>query len=558
MSDTIGNTPGNIEGEKTTDGAAALGRMIDAAEEAEYTDDYPRVAPDPSKIPAIDLELCRLDRNDYGNAQRLIRRHGADLVFQRKAGWMGWTGTHWSLDWGPGLLQKAAHQTALALKGEVVAMRALGPREDEPPKKFEKRIESAWKFALGAGNSGRIASMQTEAEPYQERPPGDFDAHETRVTVTNGTLNLAAEDDGAEEFDGIVLEPHTRTHLITKCAGVAFDRAAPPETHAPVFMQFLHDIQPDPEIQEFLQRWFGYCLTGSVKEEVIVMFYGVGSNGKSLLMSVMKRLMGDYALTLPFASLLHDDNKRGSEASPDLARLPGARLVTAAEPETGAKFSESTLKSITGADSMIVRHLRQDFFEFKPQFKMLLSFNNKPAIRGQDDGIWRRILLVPFEQKYVEEWQLAENPGAKIKDKGLERKLMKELPGILNWMIDGYRMWAETGLKVPPKILAATSEYRHESNPVMGFIDGWCERMPRASIQAARLYEAYTVWARENATDPMSQTKFGYKLKDMQIEKERSGGLVMYSGIQLNGEGDQRMYDHDSRRLNRGRGRDDD
>lgn len=206
--------------------------------------------------------------------------------------------------------------------------------------------------------------------------------------------------------------------------------------------------------------------------------------------------MGSYAQVLPFASLLHDDKRRGSEPSPDLAQLPGARLVTAAEPESGAKFSESMIKQITGGEKIKARHLRQDFFEFRPEFKPMLSFNSKPFIRGQDDGIWRRILLVPFKQKYVEEHERADNPGAKLKDKELEHRLWEEeSSGILNWMLDGYRMWAETGLQIPDKVRVATNEYRQESNPVREFINIACEHNINATIQANCLYEAFKLWS---------------------------------------------------------------
>jgi putative DNA primase/helicase len=271
----------------------------------------------------------------------------------------------------------------------------------------------------------------------------------------------------------------------------------------------------------------------------------------------MNRILGDYARVLPFASLLHNDKKNGSDASPDLARLPGSRMVMAAEPDVGAKFSESILKQLTGGEKMTARHLHKDFFEFTPQFKICLSFNNKPIIRGQDEGIWRRILLVPFEQRYVEPHELEANPGAKLKDKDLEARLWEEAPGILNWMLDGYRLWAESGLQIPDKVRAATLEYRHESNPVYELVDVWCELVPGGQIQAGRLYELYVLWCRENAIDPMSQTRFGYKIKDMKIEKKRVSGTIFYTGIQANSIGAEKLSENDLKKSGRKAGEDD-
>jgi hypothetical protein len=199
-----------------------------------------------------------------------------------------------------------------------------------------------------------------------------------------------------------------------------------PNAEAPIFHKFIREVVPDDEVRIFLQRFFGYCLTGSTKEQAILMLWGEGSNGKSTLVDLLNWLLGDYALVTPFASLLHTDQRRGGEPTPDLARMPGARLVSAAEPETGARFAESMLKQLTGGEKMTVRHLRQDFFEFKPQFKLCLSFNNKPYIRGQDEGIWRRLLLVPFNQRFVDADRLKENPGALPKIKDLDKKLHAE------------------------------------------------------------------------------------------------------------------------------------
>ncbi len=321
-------------------------------------------------------------------------------------------------------------------------------------------------------------------------------------------------------------------------ASVEYNR----ESEDQKFRQFITDILPDAEIANFMQRWFGYCLTGSTKEQVIVMCYGSGSNGKSVLMSLINRIMGTYAQVLPFASLLHDDKRRGSEPSPDLAQLPGARLVTAAEPESGAKFSESMIKQITGGEKIKARHLRQDFFEFRPEFKPMLSFNNKPFIRGQDDGIWRRILLVPFKQKYVEEYELPDHPGAKLKDKGLERRLWEqEAPGILNWMLDGYRLWAESGLQIPDKVRAATDEYRQESNPVREFIGMACRHDLSATIQANRLYEAFKLWCVDNMMEIKSIQWFGRRIKELNIEKINDGKNYYYKGFVLTSDMENRL-----------------
>ena len=184
-----------------------------------------------------------------------------------------------------------------------------------------------------------------------------------------------------------------------------------------------------------------YCPTGVTTEQKLVFNYGEGGNGKSVFIDLIAKMMGPYAVSLPFASLLRDDRKRGAEATPDLARLPGARLVRASEPEKGSRFAEATIKAITGGEEITVRHLNHGFFDFVPHFKLTLSGNHKPAIRGQDRGIWRRFLLVPWEVNVPDEQQ----------DKDLPAKLWAERDGVLNWILDGVRIWLECGLVVPDR-----------------------------------------------------------------------------------------------------------
>jgi putative DNA primase/helicase len=207
---------------------------------------------------------------------------------------------------------------------------------------------------------------------------------------------------------------------------------------------------------------------------------------------------------------------------------------------------------VTGGEKIKARHLRHDFFEFRPEFKPMLSFNNKPFIKGQDDGIWRRILLVPFEQKFVDAEDMADNPGARLKDKELERRLWEqESSGILNWMLDGYRLWAESGLKIPNKVRAATAEYRQESNPVREFLGTACDYDINATIQASRLYDAFKLWCIDNLMEVKSIQWFGRRAKELNIEKSHDGRNYYYKGFILSREMDERLAKEDERKRHR-------
>ncbi len=239
-------------------------------------------------------------------------------------------------------------------------------------------------------------------------------------------------------------------------------------------------------------------------------------------------------MSLPFASLLHDDNKRGSEATPDLARLPGARMVAASEPDVGVRISESVIKALTGGEEITVRQLHRNFFEFTPAFKLMLSFNNRPQVRGQDEGVWRRILMVPFEVTIPRKER---NPHLLDWSQGSTNPLIPEVSGILNWMVDGFEQWAEMGLQPPEEVMAATEAYRADQDPVRQFFGTACYESLAGRVQSSRLFAAFEKWRKDNALDAITHTQFGRALADMGIKKETIG-VVFYTGIDLKAEYD--------------------
>lgn len=454
----------------------------------------------------LDYRLAWLTRNDAGNAERLLTRFGEDILYVRDVGWHWWDGRRWSVEIGQVTVEKLAHDTARRIHDEVAALQDA----DGDKKVGRDVIAEHFKWAMQSGNAQRLKSMVTVAQPYRTCSPGEMDADRLLLNLGNGTLQL----DGLCE----ALRPHRRDDKISKIIDIDWD----PGATCPRFEAFLAEILPDKAVRDFLQRSFGYTLTGLVGEQVLWFFYGTGANGKSTLVNVIARILGPYCMSLPFSSLVQDERKRGAEASPDLARLPGARMVRASEPEKGAKFGESTIKTVTGGEPLTVRHLNHGFFDFLPEFKLFLSGNHKPVIRGQDEGVWRRIMLVPFTVSIPKE----------RRDPKLEDKLWEERAGILNWMIDGLLRWHGEGLKPPPAVVAATAEYREDSDPLGIFLGQWCERMDKAAVQATDLYEAYKLWCGENAVEPVSNTLFGRMLTERGIQKDKVG-VIRYLGLQL-------------------------
>lgn len=482
-----------------------------------------------------DLLLSRYSRSDLGNAKRLIARFGADLMYVDNVGWHAWDGRRWQGETGAYRAQKLAQQTGELILEEARAMGEAGPHFGESPKDFEDRVSAHRKFSISCGNSGKIEGMLKQAQPHLVVPPTDLDTLDYLINLRNVTLDLDAPRWNAppeEGEDPCHAPPHTpevreglhsREHLATRIADVEYD----PDADCPRFRIWLAQILPDEMVRVFVQRWFGYCLTGDISEQSLLCCYGTGSNGKSTLTEIMGEILGSYAMTVPIETFLADDRKSAGAATPELARLPGARLVLASEPEVGAKMSEGVVKRITGGEKVNARKLFQDQFEFRPRFKLVISFNIKPAVRGQDEGIWRRILLVPFKVHIPKH----------LRDKHLKDKLLAEKAGIFNWMLDGYRLWREHGLNPPDSVVAATEAYRSESDPIGQFMDQMVRRQPGGVLTASSLYEHYETWAKDNGSEPVSKTLFGRRLGDKGYEKDKVGGLMVYLDVEFRPDG---------------------
>lgn len=472
--------------------AGATGDAIGSGPVLPAVDDDAEI-PFPQWDGDVDGWCARQPHNDLGNAGRLRARFGRDLLCVRHHGWHAWDGRRWDRTGGEDRVQLMAQQTAAQIRREAKVMRSHNVQ----------RAEALQKHASRSGSGGAIMTMIAQARPHLTVGLEAMDTRPDLVACRNGTLELGP---------AMRLRRPAREDRITRLAPVEYDEQA----DFPLFKAFLAEILPDAEVREFVQRWFGYCLTGYAHEQVLMLFHGTGANGKTTLIDVLRHVLGDYTVVLPFSSLLVDDRRRGGDATPDLARLPGARLVTASEPELGKAFSEAVIKTLTGEGRLVARHLREEFFDFTPQFKLVLSCNNKPTVRGNDEGTWRRVLLVPFE----------ETIPADQRDKHLVEKLCAEASGVFNWLVEGARWYLAEGLGVPAKVRAATGDYRDESDPMGDFLRSWVitgDAAKGRSITAGRLYLAYEAWCTDSMVSPLSQHRFGRKMGDRGFRKEKIG-----------------------------------
>lgn len=282
-----------------------------------------------------------------------------------------------------------------------------------------------------------------------------------------------------------------------------------PLSSCPEWDRFLERVTGEnQQLVSFLQRAVGYSLSGDTSEQCLFFLYGEGANGKSTFLNTFKTLLNDYARQANSETFMVKDRNGG--ASPELARLRGARLVVTTEIEDGQRLAESLIKQITGQDPITVRQLYCEPFEYIPSFKVWIAANHKPEIRGQDLAIWRRINLVPFTVT------IPENE----RDKDLPEKLNRELPGILAWAIEGFRLWKEKGLAAPGEVKIATEEYRHDMDYVAQWIEERCKCDQEQTALAAVLYGDYALWAERARVPRISQNKFGRMLSQKGFTKK--------------------------------------
>ena len=350
-------------------------------------------------------------------------------------------------------------------------------------------------------------AMIKELEHHVPILPKNMDTDKMLVNCKNGIIDLAKGQ----------LISHNAEKFMTKMLNVPFnDNVGEPV----LWLNFLNDIfNSDRELIRYIQKASGYSLSGLTSEQCVFFLYGTGRNGKSTFLEIIRYIMGDYATNIQPETIMVKPS--GSSANSDIARLKGARLVTSVEPNEGMRINEGLLKQLTGDDIVTARKLYGDEFEFKPEFKLWMATNHKPIIRGTDTGIWRRIHIIPFTVSI---------PKEKV-DKNLKYKLKAELPSILSWMAEGFRLWQSEGLDMPKVMKDAVDDYRHEMDVISAFTDACC--ITEGEVRASVIYAVYSEWASENNEYRMSSTKFGAELSKRYEKFKGKGGCMYYKGITI-------------------------
>lgn len=447
-------------------------------------------------------EAPKFHLTELGNAERIAYYHGENVRYCNELEWLIWNGKHWHED-SKRQIEAITAKTLRALYGEAKAT------ED----KYQSKMLHDWAKKCER-RTIRINSI-LDVRPMVSVKKKELDSHSFLFNCDNGVIDLKTGE----------LLPHDRDLLLTKLSPIKYDKNA----ECPNWKSFMESIfkthvgEPDHELINYLQKAIGYSLTGVTKEQVMFFLFGNGRNGKSTFINIIQDLLGDYGRQTNSDTFLKKRNDSG--INNDVARLDGARFVSAVESEEGQQLSEALVKQITGGEKMSARFLRQEYFEFTPEFKVFFTTNHKPIVKGSDEGIWRRIMLIPFTITI---------PKDKI-DYDLPDKLAKEMPGVLRWAVEGCMKWQTEGLRAPEAVKAATAEYREDMDILAPFIDENCTVNSSVRIEAKSLYENYTKWCYQNNELELKNRAFYRQLEVRGFKKEKgTGNKNFILGITLN------------------------
>ena len=487
----------------TTYGIATLNKAINDTvntfnsrdAEAENVYGFNKVSESKEKVPPRSWD-------DMGMAQRFLDQLPHSFLYSMTDKmWYEYNGSYWEQD-NQGLIEKAADEVINNLKNESLVI------QDDADK---DKVQKAWqKFIKGERSRSSKVNMINEIKHLVPVLHSQWDKEKMMLNTPSGYIDLT---------NG-TLHDHDYKKMFTQETGVDYTE----KVDCPLWIEFLNQtFQNDQELIHFIQKIVGYSLTGSNAEQVMFILFGNGRNGKSVLLNIIKYISGSYAKTMNATTIMQKHNNSGQGPTSDIARLEGARLVVSSEANEGDRIDESLIKQMTGGDTLVARYSYGRDFEFDPVFKLWMATNHMPKIYGTDEGIWRRLIIIPFTHTVKKE----------NIDKNLEDKLKAESMGILKWAIDGAMMWQREGLNPPEVIKQASQDYREEMDVIEAFISESCVVGDEFKVKASELFDAYKKWADEtNNWEGMSNTKFGMEITK-RFKKKKTMHGIFYYGVDL-------------------------
>jgi putative DNA primase/helicase len=472
----------------------------------------PEEIPDPGDPDAPPGWWCQtstikqhLRLNHRGAAKMLSKRHGDVLRHVHGLGWIAWDGRVWTPD-----SHKELHYVGKIgdwWEDWVVNDPKTGnPRRSQ----IDDGVRTAViKWAANLCATPTQKSVLEQARGHMPTPVDKLDAKPYLMAVANGTIDLKT---------GRLL-PHRRQDMLTMLCSTKYVEGA----MAPRWDKFLREILPDDELRRYVQILFGMALIGKQVEEIFIFLYGMGANGKSVFLRVLHHVLGPICQGVDQGLVVE---RRNAPAAMDAAAsLRGVRLAVCGEPDEGARMAEGTIKLLTGGDTTIKAQKKfRDSFDLAPVCTLVMHGNHRPTIRGQDDGIWRRVKVVPFEVQIPKDQR----------DPHLSDKLIEEAPGILRWLVDGCLIYQSTGLRDPEAVEAVVTEYREDMDIIGQFLEECCVQGTYHETDTKLVYQAFKDWSRENGAIHVDlKTKFTQKLGARGIKTKRAHRDNKYVGIDL-------------------------
>lgn len=443
---------------------------------------------------------------DVGNAEELVRAYAGRIRYVANDNTHYWfDGTRWAAD--DRLTVESITKRAMVKLAGRLAMEAaeLDQANDERSRGIAKALRAHAKRSNSRSGIENAIKLARSA-PGVATAVGEFDADPMVFNVANGTIELAT---GA-------FRNHDSRDLLTKCSSASYD----PGAACPTFDAFLKRVVPDAELRAFIQTLAGLTMIGEVREHVLIYLHGGGRNGKSTLLNLLMNLFGDYSWAAPTGFL---ETKYDGLKPYELAELRGRRIVVASECESGAKLAESGLKFMTGGDLITGARKYGHPFSFKPSHTFWSGANHLLKIRGQDLGIWRRILLIPF----------AETIRLDEVDPLLPAKLQAELSGVLNWALAGLRLYLTNGLQTPASVVEATEDYKLDEDELKPFVDECCEIGGMFRVPLKELYARYRAWAFDNGRTCWTDRNMSKGLSERGYHVKRVTGGRVILGLRL-------------------------
>lgn len=453
---------------------------------------------------------------DVTNAERFAAKHEGKLAYvPQRLQWMQFDAHAWKYDESRYVIQLAIRVTEdMLVESSGMLLNAYQEQDNTIRDSIISNAIKLQKHIQASQAKPKLEAMVALASTCPEISvmQSQLDNNNMLFGVQNGVL----------ELDTGIFRSGKPEDFITRQSKANW-KGSDEEIGCPVFENFLREVQPDQDVRLWIQKFIGYCLTGCVDEQIFVIFQGGGANGKSVFIEVIKKVLGDYSRTVQFDTFVHRE-KTASEPRNDLAALDKVRLVVANEGAEGARLDESIIKACTGDDKITARFLHKEFFEYEARFKVVLVTNHKPVITGTDNGIWRRIVHVPW---------LVTIP-VQNRDKKLKEKLEKELPGILAWCLNGLQLFKEQGLNDLPKALVSSNEeYRKDSDIVGMWIEECCEIDSECFTSNHGIYESYEGWAKSYGFRPLSQKNLAEKFKERGFVKVKVRGDRGWVGVRV-------------------------